>query len=558
MKALTRELWPIVLILCGMAVEFRHMSESAWKTVLLYNGDSLVLPLLQESLSRGEPYEWVFSSQTFLFPEYPIYWLCALVGQTPRIALTINAIVNVLLLYALFRGIAAQLAPGRRLRQVVFPIAALGIFFLFLLSENPNGLSGPGDVPPEDIASLFLISTYYYGVILTGLLVLLLSIWVTDRFQLERVTRARIAVYTSIVVVLVTATTFSDPLYLLQFAVPFGAAALALAMLRRLKWKWFALLAGVQAIAGAIGLVLRAVFARYIVASSSYISLHRTRTSIAVLTHTLVLWLDDGLLGVLKLLILIALGVLLTVLLVRFLEQNRRGRAQGAYALTPLDGFVAVFTFVSALTLLIGQVATGQLLTRYLVPLFIFPLLGIVLFADPSSLGRRLVSPQRLRPRLPAVVGATMGVTALLAVTLGAVAAPATVDMIRTTMPTGQACFERWIGDSRANGVGSFMVTRPLKLYGPQRGELLQVTAGLGVQPWMNNLSSYRDRHFSFVLVDKVDVTRADTLHELGRPASVQSCPGFQIYDYAGTRGARSLDSILAITLGQAEQRQKY
>jgi hypothetical protein len=74
----------------------------------------------------------------------------------------------------------------------------------------------------------------------------------------------------------------------------------------------------------------------------------------------------------------------------------------------------------------------------------------------------------------------------------------------------------------------------------------------------MNNLSSYRDRHFSFVLVDKVDVTRADTLHELGRPASVQSCPGFQIYDYAGTRGARSLDSILAITLGQAEQRQKY
>ena len=40
-----------------------------WEINLLYTGDSLVLPLLRESILAGQPFEWVFSSQLFLFPE---------------------------------------------------------------------------------------------------------------------------------------------------------------------------------------------------------------------------------------------------------------------------------------------------------------------------------------------------------------------------------------------------------------------------------------------------------------------------------------------------------
>lgn len=49
-------------------------------------------------LQRGEPFHWVFSSQTFFFPEFPLSAICGLVMGSPQGGLVLNAILNVLVL----------------------------------------------------------------------------------------------------------------------------------------------------------------------------------------------------------------------------------------------------------------------------------------------------------------------------------------------------------------------------------------------------------------------------------------------------------------------------
>jgi hypothetical protein len=547
------ELLPVAVVIGAVFFEMRHISRSLWSSILLYNGDSLVLPLLNQSMLRGEPFQWVFSSQTFFFPEYPIYWICSLIGHTPRVALVLNAFVNVLALYGLLRGIAAFAAPGRHPRQVLFSLLAVAIFIAFTLTEYLQSIIPPGIVPQPYIATLFLVSTYYYGVILVALSIILLSLWVTQGFQFNRPARLRIGVYGTVVLLMVVALTYSDPLFLLQFTVPFGTTILVLALTRRVQWRWLFFLLGLEAFAGIVGLLLRVVFARYIAFSvGDYLAPHRVIQALVVLATVVSIWLrQSGPLGVLKVLLLVALIGAALIYFVYFLTRLRKNSRSRRPAPRTIDVFVMTFIAAGTISLLAGQVATGQELTRYLIPLFIFPLMGVVLLADETSLGRRLVLPAAAaRQRtLIAVVAAAASVG--VAVTLTVISVPPTVSMIRNTQPPGQKCLDDWLGTSAANGVGSFMVTRPIALYGSQKGKLLQVVPGIGVQAWMNNLASYRNTDFSFVLVDKYVLTKSDVTGFLGRPRTVQSCGTFDIYDYAGTTGEASLNRLIVTNLNK-------
>ena len=88
-----------LLVVIGLVfAKLASVAGGSWRAVFLANGDSLVLPLVLQSLQRGEPFHWVFSSQTFFLPEFPLYAICGLVMGSPQGGLVLNAILNVLVL----------------------------------------------------------------------------------------------------------------------------------------------------------------------------------------------------------------------------------------------------------------------------------------------------------------------------------------------------------------------------------------------------------------------------------------------------------------------------
>jgi hypothetical protein len=529
-----------------------QVSVTDWKTVFLYNGDSLVLPLLSQSFANGEPFHWVFSTQTFFFPEYPLYWLCSAIAGSVRGGLLLNAVLNVILLYGLFRIIARTLGRGSNARQVVTSSIGVVIFMGSVLSERSANLHAPGIVDPASIATLFLLTTYYYGVILVALTVIALTIRLTRRYE-DRggAPAARMKVgYAVAATTLAAATTYSNPLYVVQFALPLVGSALAVLLTRRMRARWFVLVVGSQALGLVIGEGCRIVFARFIESDyGAYIGPTHAPQAILVLLGVVIEWVRSGTGGVEV--VLLALTVTLVIAALRRLVRSRSKRLErSAQNISAAQMLLIVFPALSIASLLAGQVITGQTLTRYLVPLFIFPQLVALLFADERFahswlLYRRAKRILRFAARSAVVWVSSVAMIGLttIAVTVG----PVHQMTLEPYQPA--ACLDSWLDGSSANGVGDFMTTRPILLYGTQRGKVLQVMNGVAVQPWMNNLALYQGRRFSFVLLPDGSNPTSIT-NPVGTPTSITKCDGFSIYSFTGA-AEENLNDWIEVSLAQ-------
>jgi hypothetical protein len=115
----------------------------------------------------------------------------------------------------------------------------------------------------------------------------------------------------------------------------------------------------------------------------------------------------------------------------------------------------------------------------------------------------------------------------------------------------GLACLTDWIGSREITGAGSFWVTRPLNLYGGKPVDLLQVNFDFSAQPWMTDIAWFEHKHVSYFLVSDEAPWRSMAEDHLGAPASVASCPGFQIWDYAGTPGETRLTLDIATSTAE-------
>lgn len=570
-----------MLIVIGLvALALRQMAAGDWKDVLLYNGDSIVLPLLSQSFERGELFHWTFSTQTFLFPEYPLFWLCTLVAGSYRAALILNAVVNVLLLYALLRLIVRYIAPARRARQVAFTTLAMVVFLACVLSEPAANLIPPGIVDYGSIATLFLLTTYYYGVILVGLATILVLLWFTNGMTYRLWGRRRLALYAGALIVPGTLTMYSNPLYLLQVVLPLGATLLLLMLAGRMPPRWFIAALAPLVVATSLGGALRVLFSQYLSSDfRNYVGPTQAFQAFERLLITLSHWLATPTgIGKMILLLVPILGlVAYSIALVWRVVRLRRRGLPPLVRIDTLDALLVLFVSTSAVSLVLGHIVTGQLLTRYLVPLFIFPLLGVLLLAKPTSYGRtvpvvagqRSGSPRRsgslrpsgslrrsesLRPSGSlrwAVEGIAIGTALLAGLSIAAAFRPVAAMADEDYAPA--RCLDDWLDGGDANGVGPFMVVRPIMLYGEQRGRILQVVDDVVVQPWMNNLALYEDTRFSYVLVAP-DRDPAEVREVLGEPASVTQCPTFAIYDYAGTPGENTLNEWIGATLAIANR----
>lgn len=536
------EAWPIVVVVFASLIALSNTAGTTWAGILFDNADSVVLPLMRESLAKGEPQEWVFSSQAFLFPEGMLYAFSSLFSNSIRVTLAINAVLNVVLLYVAFRVIAHLLAHRSRHRFVEISIAltsALGFVLLVLLEKNGNvNLSG--------LATPYLTTTYYYGVVLSGLVTIALILWVTRSFGAIAWGRKRVVIFTAVLVAVAALTTFSNPLYLVQVFAPISVVLLILLFFARASSKRASYMVAVMAGGIVLGLLFRAAFSRLFPAAiKQYLVLDNIPSSFRQVRLTFNEMMSSGQ-GALRFLLI---GFLLLISLVIFVFAcYAQARPKLAKRVSTEEIFITGFVIVSGVSLTVGMVGTGSITTRYLEPLTVFPLLTLM-SVGIHVLRRMLAEVEKaaLRRSLVRYLTIVAGAASALIAILGAASIPAVSRLVDDNQYRTGACLHRYLGNSDRNGVGSFWLSRPVQLYGDQKGEVLQVNSEMSPYEWMINMGSYEKTDFSYVLIDNVSAPSAiDTTAVLGRPARVVDCGGYDIYDYAGTSGETTLNRIIS------------
>lgn len=534
----------MVAIGVGLSI-VHHLVAGPWRQYLYVDGDSLVPALLRESFDKGEPWQWVFSTQNFFFPETPFYLLSSL-GGPPPVAYSINAVLNVVVLYGLLRLVAGELVRDRP-APFFGPVLAAGsmiaLFGAFVLTEVDGSPNRTG------IATLYVLATYYYGVTVGGLALLVTTLRIRRTLADGR---GGVALWVplGVAAVIVAALTFSNLLFLLEVLAPLAVALVALVFMARLSWRHLAVIGGAIAAGVLVAFVLRMIFASVFRAGvGGYVALDAIPQSIRNLYLTLVETIAQPF-GIVKIVVVVALHLAGAALVVAALYAVPRPALASRIDDPAL--LVAGFVFVTAVSILVGQVMTGSTTSRYLQLVVILPLLigllGIVRGVE------RLAGPGRRLLRRGVAVAAVAA--ALAVVVAGALVTPETARTVAQPIPDVD-CLDDFVGDSDLNGVGTFWLARPYQIYGAQSGQVLQVGPDFAIQAWMVNLASYDQPRFSYVLLDSTGILPADRIvAQLGEPRQIVECGSFAIYDYQGTAGEDELSERVRDSL--AELRATY
>lgn len=547
--AVGRESAGLVLVLSATSLVLARLSATPWWAYLLSDGDSLALPLLVQSFQRGEPFQWVMTSQLLLFPELPLYAISLLLaGGGTEASLVVNAFVNVAVLYLSVRWLAARVLAGREpLWRAGAATVATGLVVLLSATE------GRGLINAGAFASGILLTTYYSGVALAAVLALALMAEASGGFDPARPpSRLRAGLALAGLIVVSLLTTLSNPLFALQFTAPAIVSLLAVLVLRRMSWRRVAVISSALVVGAGAGYAARDAFARFVaVDAATYLHIERAGTAV---DGFILQMRDVGSSRSGKVEILIVALLLLAAAVTVVLAIATQVRPETPWSVADSSVVLATFVLVASASLVAGQVATGSLVSRYLLPLAVFPALMVLPAAQawlPDSIAARLrLGRVRLAPPVRWVAG--LGVAAIAGAAV-LVAGPAVRTAAAEAGSTPErACLEEWIGDRDVSGVGSFWSTRPLELYGDESIDVQQVNFDFTAQLWMNNAASYRDRTFSYVLVDRDAAWAQLAVSQLGEPASITSCPGFDVYDYAATPGELTLNAIVAASIEKA------
>ncbi|MDR6170244.1 hypothetical protein [Curtobacterium sp. SORGH_AS_0776] len=513
--AVGQEALGALVALALTVIALRHVVATSRVALLWYDGDSVLLPLVERSMQLGQPFEWAMSPALFFFPELPVYLLCSLVTATPQQSLALNGVLVLLAVYALVRAAANELMPAaRRSARIAVSAVALGFVTLLVLTESSATATS------LELASLLLTTTYYYGAVLAML--------GTAVLVLRAVRLGRASVTVLVVLGLVAAcTTASNPLYVPWSAAPVVVTLVLLALARRLPWRPVGLLAGTLTLGSVVGYLLRIPLRPFVsLDPSTYVQPSRAGETLgffAALT-------DDragsaaGDAGLLLLLV----GVLLSVGGTVWAWRVRTSRTVLVAAALPLVTVVAVS---------VGVVVAGSETPRYLEPIVTAPLLALVAVAELARTAVRRTQVHRPRRGIRAVLAlAAAGV--LLA---GIATAPSTARAVAQARYDPAACLDRWADGRDVVGVGQFWTVRPLAAYASTNVQLLQVRDTFQTYPWLVDLGAYRDATPTFVVIGSGDVWTTAVEDSLGPPATITHCTGFDVYDYAGTSGAAVL-----------------
>jgi hypothetical protein len=500
-------------------VALRHVIATARQVILWYDGDSVLLPLVVRSIRLGEPFEWAMSPALFFFPELPVYLLCAAVTTTPQEALALNGVLVLCAVYVLVRVVAAQLMPtASSAWRITVSVLAMVLLTAEILTESSTdkGL---------ELSSLLLTTTYYYGVVLAMLATAALALRVVRTMSLPEPRAGGGALVTAAAIAF--CSTASNPLYVPWSAAPVIVTVALLAVLQRVPWRIVWLLGTTLVIGSGLGYLLREPLHSFVsLAPATYV-----HPSQALATLQFFAQLTDERAGSAAGdagLLLMFLGVLVGVGGMVWAWRVRTART------------VLVATTLSTVTVVavsVGVIATGSDSPRYLEPVVTIPLVALVAVAE---LARTTIRRTRVAPTARGVRLVLALVTAAI-LAAGVAVVPSTVSAVRTARYGPVSCLDRWAGSRDVVGVGQFWTVRPLATYSSTSVRLLQVRDNFTAYPWLVDLASYSGARPTFVLVGSGDFWSTPVEDSLGSPRDIVHCSGYDIYDYAGTAGARTL-----------------
>ncbi len=542
------ELLPAIGVVSGFFIELHHIVNTQWQSFFFNNSDSLTLSLVQQSIALKEPFHWVFASQIFLFPEGLLYGFSALVTPNFRAALILNAFLNCLLLYALFRWIAGNFLNPKPLSRLYALCATLFMVFLCFLEPRTN----------ISVATPFFTTTSYYGVILASLTSVAL---ITHHLKLikkgDKLFAKRYRWTWVLLLTIVTLATLSDPLYLFQFIAPLIVVSLLALLLNVFSLRTFITVTAPQFVGVLIGIVLHKLFFTAFFSPSGNIGnyLHFDAIGFAARAlHTMAAQMWHGIWQQRLEFVLIIGGMVgasyLFLVLIHYSTKSGV-RKQFKEILSPEIFLVTGLASLGPPLVLIGSILTGNPTSRYFIPIIIFPLLSVLFILQFIRFADRAYVLKVCRFGVALVVGVVF-LAALFS-------HPAnSVRQVSRYYTPDQQCLDRDLGGTQYTvGVAQYWRARGLQLNSKDGIKVVQVDGRLQRFVWLYNSADYEIYKPDFVVVDKVpppyydiDVSlvpffaiSGNTVTTiLGPPAQVYHCPSFDIYTYP--RNTQASDTL--------------
>lgn len=495
------------LCICGTIVAcfavYVHFNFTEWFDQLYFNGDNITLALVVKSLLDSQPFRWVFSSQTFLFPEAPLFIGSFLLSGNLKDALLTNAYLNLFLL-----GLPVFLISKKLTPKTQFGLLSTGFFYalvaLSLLLETTPSINA------NTIFTPVLFATYYSGVIITALFVLLMLCALPQQTGVRRI------IFCLTITVLGGLTYSSDPLYLLQVIAPLLLLSAILYALNPAHKKNYVTIFSLALSALMLGLIARHWTSAYAIASvGNYINAAKIIAAFAGLFEIIKnstdnLWhaLSWGFWGLLFL--------IHGIYTIRLLNKSNLTEKPNENL-----KLIHLFCFLSPLVTIAGVLLTGNFYTRYFLPLPLFTLVGFSLML-PYIISFRALG---------------LGLITLLVITASFFGKSYISERhVPSATELDIQCFNSFANSHNLHPVGGYWTSRYLTLYGPSGHQVFQVLNDFTPFNWLSNTAEHSNTAINAVIVDRealpFHITQMDT-KPLGNPDAVLACEQFDIYLYS-------------------------
>ena len=482
-----------------------HLASSDRAVLLYSDGDSLLNALVVQSIAAGQAQHWMMSTVLFI-PELIVYGALSLLGLSPSATLTLNAIVNVMALYAAFRYVAGSLNISRH--PVGASLSAFALFGLLTLSDHSS------DRNSLELASLLATTTYYSTTIIATVLVIGIS------SRLVEEPRQRIASRLFLLVGIVAISTLSNPIFTAWATIPLSVVLAALTASRFLNRRRATTVFAAVLVGSLLGFICRIPLGDMTGNSAAgYLQPNQWHASANYYFKLAVDRVHRPEFIIIVIIGVLSLGAGITCTILAF-----RRRMPGTL-------FIAMASWFVPLSTVAGAVILGTHAARYLQPIVFMPLLAIVILPRMLT-GRSTHKVASLR--VIAVCG-SVALAAFIAAGFFSVPRMMAGVALSNSNPSLK-CVTNWINASGRVGAGQYWTVRAPKLHLKNPRQLVQVDYHLNPYTWLVNRADYENVSVTF-LITAAEQFPFDLPKDLRNVRTTKiKCGTYTITDFGGTQ----------------------
>ncbi|HUD10517.1 MAG TPA: hypothetical protein VMR28_02470 [Candidatus Saccharimonadales bacterium] len=511
------EMWPILILLFAFVVELAHIENSSWLQFFLYYADSLTFPLVRESIAHKEPFLWVFSSQFGLFPEGLFYTVSSFFTHSVNASLVFNATLNITSFYVLIRWAAGSFSKVSKHLHRVFALGCSLLLILYMVLERQAYVNS------RSIATLYLLTTYYYGMVISSAFLLCLTLVQFNNLGSLKQSKKWLLVAIGFLVAALTA--FSDPLFLVAYILPFLVVLVLVVIYGGLKVKQALQIGLPQLLGAAIGYKLILHFKDFVGQTlGAHVSTQQIPATLTVFHSSLSIAIHSktGRLELVLIFAVILFSLIYSIWWV-YVKTHDNTRKLDSKLL-----MLCLFSITEPIFIIGFSIAIGSTVTRYLLPMIILPLFGLL----PIMVSKLT---QQLVDRFKNVLIGFAAAVAVIILVVGSLSWASATKLLSSTPYSDSACLANTLHHQEAYGAGEYWTVRPLDVYDQPDEQAVQVNSSFSIYPWQYNVGAY-NHTYSFVIVDTQPslqgITASDPYLPAG-PSKITSCGNMYIYQYA-------------------------